>query len=200
MADSFQKVLNFWFGSYVDEVSCANQQSKLWWGKDPKADRQIKENFESDLHELVQGQRDDWLHTPQARLGAIIVLDQFSRNIYRDTVQAFTQDNLALQLCRDGLASGTDLSLRPLEKVFFYLPLEHAESIELQVLSVELFKNLRNDVLPENRDLFNGYVDFAERHKSIIERFGRFPHRNAAMGRKSTSEEVEFLLQPGSGF
>lgn len=200
MPNACKDVLDFWFGAYVDEVQCASQQSALWWGKNSQMDRQIQAMFESDLRALAQGRREDWLQTSHGRLAAIIVLDQFSRNIYRGTPQAFANDSQALQLCEEGLAMGADRQLRPLQRVFFYLPLEHSESLAQQVRCVTLFETLKNNVALENRMLFSDYLDFAQRHKAIIEQFGRFPHRNAVLGRQSTPEETQFLKQPGSAF
>lgn len=200
MPQDYQRVLDFWFGEGGDDAEIAARQSSLWWGKNADVDRQIKERFEADLLALADGERSDWMSTPQGWLAAIIVLDQFSRNMYRDSGRAFAQDAQALNLCRDGMAQGLDQVLRPIERVFFYLPMEHAESMEMQDLSVATFERLCDAVPQENKKLFSGFVDFAEKHRVIIARFGRYPHRNALLERLSTEQELAFLQQPGSGF
>ena len=200
MSSNYQAVLDFWFGDKGDDAEVAARQSGLWWGKNTDTDRHIKAQFEADLLALVAGQREHWLTTPQGWLAAIIVLDQFTRNMYRDSGRAFAQDALALELCSAGIEQGIDQQLRPIERVFFYLPLEHAESMAMQNLSVAGFEALRDTVIDEHKKLFAGFVDFAEKHRVIIERFGRYPHRNTILGRESTEEELTFLRQPGSGF
>ena len=200
MSGNYQAVLDFWFGDKGSDAETASRQSSLWWGKRADVDCHIKEQFEADLLALVAAERDDWLAAPQGWLAVIIVLDQFSRNMYRDSGLAFEQDLHALKLCRDGMAQGIDQQLRPIERVFFYLPLEHSESKAMQDLSVATFAALRDSVIDEHKKLFAGFVDFAEKHRVIIERFGRYPHRNIILGRESTEEELEFLRQPGSGF
>ncbi|WP_234919664.1 DUF924 family protein, partial [Aeromonas veronii] len=134
-------------------------------------------------------------------LALILLLDQLPRNIHRGTPAAFAQDPLARDLCLKGLSIGADKSLSPLERVFFYLPLEHAESREQQARSVALFEALAAEQAgTPAQATFAGFTDFARRHQVIIERFGRFPHRNDILGRTSTPEEAAFLQQPGSGF
>ena len=139
--------------------------------------------------------------SPAVRLALILLLDQLPRNIHRGTPAAFAQDPLARDLCLKGLSIGADKSLSPLERVFFYLPLEHAESREQQARSVALFEALAAEQAgTPAQATFAGFADFARRHQVIIERFGRFPHRNDILGRTSTPEEAAFLQQPGSGF
>ncbi|MEJ2518190.1 MAG: DUF924 domain-containing protein, partial [Methyloceanibacter sp.] len=133
---------------------------------------------------------DAWLRNPQGRLAAILVLDQFPRNIYRGSPRAFATDEEALALSRDAIAAGADKELPPEQRAFLYMPFQHTETLADQRRSLELFEALGN---PEN-------LDFAARHYEIIERFGRFPHRNAVLGRVSTPEELAFLEQPGSSF
>ncbi|MDM3870429.1 DUF924 family protein [Porticoccus sp. W117] len=199
MAEDYHNVLDFWFGGGTD-AEVASRQSGLWWGKSADVDRKIQENFEADLQTLVRGEHRDWLTAPEGTLAAIVVLDQFSRNMYRDSPRAFAQDAMALRLCLEGMDNGVDQKLRPIQRVFFYMPLEHAESMKMQNRSVAVFEQLRDEAPEENKKLFAGFVDFAEKHRVIIERFGRYPHRNKILGRESTAEEVEFLRQPGSSF
>lgn len=146
-------------------------------------------------HEL-----DNWTQTPAGCLALILLTDQFPRNIYRDTPRAFAFDPLARAWCKEGLRNRMHESLRPIERVFFYLPLEHSESLDDQLHAVALFEELVTIVPQEQRNTFDGFVDYAHRHHEVIGRFGRFPHRNRILGRTSTEEELRFLEQKGSSF
>jgi uncharacterized protein (DUF924 family) len=195
-------VLDFWFGSAAasDPVGTADARQALWWGGDPATDRLIASRF-GGLHRLaLAGAVSAWTTTPRGRLAAILVVDQFSRVLHRGTAAAFAGDPIALGLCREGLARGDDQALAPLERVFFYLPLEHAESGADQDRSVALYEALAREVPPEARATFESFAGFARRHRDVVARFGRFPHRNKALQRPSTPEEVAFLAQPGSSF
>lgn len=197
---AWQPILDYWFGQAVDDVDCANQKSSLWWGKSPDVDADIRERFEPTLQLLVNGGNRYWLQFPESRLSAIIVLDQFSRNIYRDSPIAYSADLLALNRCLSGIHKKLEKQLRPIEQVFFYLPLEHAEDLSLQHLCVERFQQLVEEVPSSQRETFEGFLDYAEQHAAVIEQFGRFPHRNEVLGRESTPDELAYLVQPGSGF
>jgi uncharacterized protein (DUF924 family) len=193
-------IITFWFGSNADDAATAQAQAKLWWSKDPAVDAEIRARFAAPLQAAAFGRHDHWAATPQGRLALIILFDQFPRNMHRGSARAFSYDGLARRLALEGMAAGADRQLRPIERVFCYLPLEHSEDLSHQDRCVALYQALAADVAPELRSTFTGYVDFAERHRAIIRRFGRFPHRNAALGRVSTAEEIEFLKQPGSSF
>jgi uncharacterized protein (DUF924 family) len=195
----YEPVLQFWFGD-ENSPEAAKRQAELWWGKSPETDAIIRGRF-SALRELaVQGELDAWEQTSRGRLALIILVDQMSRNILRDQLEAFTYDYLAQEWCLDGLDLGADEELQPIERVFFYLPLEHSESRVDQARSIVMFSELAKVVPAIHRGLFDYYLDFAKQHQVIIERFGRFPHRNNVLGRASTSEEIEFLKAPGSSF
>jgi len=198
--ENVETILRFWFGTATDDVEVAEQCGNMWWKKNPGIDNEIRERFEGELNAVAKGEHDDWLEDSRGRLAMIILADQFSRNMYRDTPRAFANDALALSWCKDGIDSGVDGELRSIERVFLYMPLEHSESIEDQRRSVALFTQLAQNVAPQQRKLFNGYVDYAVRHRDIVQRFGRFPHRNAILGRESTEDEITFLQQPGSSF
>ena len=170
------------------------------WSKNPESDDEIRRRFESWVIKAGSGELDNWASNPQDRLALILLTDQFPRSIYRDLAKAFAFDSKALSLAHTGIDAGFDAALRPLEKVFFYLPLEHSESPADQKQSVSLFQKLVDDASPDQKPTFAEYLDFAARHRDIISRFGRFPHRNKALGRISTSEELSFLQQPGSEF
>jgi uncharacterized protein (DUF924 family) len=193
-------ILDFWLGSNPDDGAVAKERSDLWWSKNEATDDEIRRRFEIYLIMAVSEQLKDWLTTPLGRLALIILTDQFPRTIYRNTAQAFSCDEKALAWCIEGLEQKVDRELRPIERVFFYLPLEHAEYLEHQALSVKYFGELASTINSEQKALFDGYLDYAVRHRQIIERFGRFPHRNKVLGRESTPEELAFLSEPGSSF
>lgn len=204
--ETVDTVLAFWFGADAvgsDANTVAGRQSGLWWGKDPAVDQTIKARFETSLLAARDNKLDDWADTPAGLLALILLLDQFPRNIYRDSATAFDFDELARQCCHLGLAQGYDQQLPPLQRVFFYLPLEHSEDIEDQEYCVQLFRALAKQIAkedPASAETFNGYLKFADRHHAIVARFGRFPHRNAILGRASTAEEMAFLKEPHSSF
>jgi uncharacterized protein (DUF924 family) len=197
------EILDFWFGADRAERSGAElaaRQASLWWGKDAEADGEIARRFTPLLDAAAQGDLESWSTSAEGRLALIIVLDQFSRNAYRDTPDAFAQDRLALAHSLEGQSRGQDRELRPIERVFFYMPMEHAESLPVQDECVRRFRGLLETANETDRDAFAKYLDFAERHREIILRFDRFPHRNPILGRTSTPDEEAFLREPGSGF
>jgi uncharacterized protein (DUF924 family) len=202
MADTITAatVLDFWFGKTGDDAATAKAQQKLWWSKNAAVDADIRSRFGALVENAAAGQLDHWAQDAHGHLALILLFDQFPRNMYRDTPRAFAYDPLACKLALAGISAGTDRSLRAIERVFFYLPLEHAESAELQECSVALFTALAAGVPEADRNTFSGYVDYAVRHRDVIHRFGRFPHRNQILGRTSTAEEITFLKQPGSSF
>ena len=201
--EEIKNILNFWFGEHyedLDDSAIAGRQSKLWWGKDKGTDFEIRRRFEPRVRAADSGGLDHWKHTAEGRLALILMTDQFPRNIYRDTPAMFDFDRVARALCIDGLESGTDRTLRPIQRVFFYLPLEHSEDAGHQAWCVDLIQGLVREVPETQRRTFEGFVDYAKAHQRIVDRFSRFPHRNAILGRESTSEEIEFLERPGSSF
>lgn len=200
MKETIQSILGFWFGETTDDAAAAARQAGLWWGKSEDTDREIARRFEALLQQAEEGQLDAWAQTPQGRLALILLLDQFPRNIYRGTPRAFAYDAQARALTLEGLQMGDDQALRPIQRVFFYLPLEHAEDPSLQQRCVMLFEQLQASVPQAAAEVFAGFTDFARKHQVIIERFGRFPHRNDILGRESTAEETAFLTEPGSSF
>lgn len=176
-----EKVLAYWFGE-IDP--------KQWWTVDPAFDAALRRRFLPLLERAAQCELFPWRTTPRGRLAEILVLDQFSRNIFRNTPGAFAQDPLALGLAQEAVASGALEKLEPMERSFLLMPYMHSESAVVHVEAARLFKAWA----PE------GNYDFELRHKAIIEQFGRYPHRNKILGRASTPEEEAFLLQPGSSF
>lgn len=189
-------VLDFWFGPPDDPGHA--QPRAMWFTKDDAFDAQIRDRFGPLIERALIGGIDDWLTRPVDPLPAlarVIVLDQFTRNAFRGTARAFAGDDMALQTARALVASGADRALTGVQRQFAYLPFEHAEDLSHQRTSVQLFQQLARDE-PARADL----VGWAQKHLVIVERFGRFPHRNAALGRASTAEELAFLQTPGSGF
>lgn len=193
-------IRDFWFGSEPTDAAVAKSRAALWWEKNAEVDAQMRTRFESLVEEVGAGMHRSWATTPHGALTLILLTDQFPRNIYRDTAQAFSFDTQALDYARAIIEAGFDRRLRPIERVFCYLPFEHSERLADQDRSVELFKALLAEVGAADKTLFAGYLDFAERHRNVIRRFGRFPHRNHILGRASRAEEAAFLAEPGSSF
>jgi uncharacterized protein (DUF924 family) len=192
-----EEILSFWFG---DDPQIPLQNAEQWWKKDPAFDKEIRVRFEATLQSALRGECDLWKETPRGRLAYIILFDQFSRNIYRNTPGAFAQDPLALAASLEGQERGMDRLLSYVERSFFYMPMMHSENREIQRRSTEAFRRLMEEAPAKLRENFEGGYYFAEKHREIIEHFGRFPHRNAILGRTSTPAEIEFLKQLGSSF
>lgn len=199
MKADYQAVLDFWFGELDEEVT-VNNQNTLWFQGGEETDRLIAEQFQPLVSQAGLGQLSHWANEPRGSLALIILLDQFTRNIYRGLSAAFRYDSLALAICKRGLANNQDESLRPIERVFFYLPLEHSEAVEDQEEAVFRFDRLRQSVSPAHAVIFDGFYQYAVSHHEIVKRFGRFPHRNAVHGRLSTQEELEWLQASGQRF
>lgn len=196
-------VLHFWFGADDTAATVAARQGALWWSKDTTVDQLIGARFEASTQAAAGNRLDDWAETPAGLLALILLLDQFPRNMYRDTANAFAFDDLARQCCHLGLAQGFDQQLSPMQRVFLYLPLEHSEDEDDQDYSLQLFRALcRQSALddPGSSATFDRFLHSAERHHAIIARFKRFPHRNAILGRPSNAEESAFLREPHSSF
>ena len=174
-------ILDFWFSEI---------QPAQWWNKSDDFDRLIATRFGAVLQAAARCELYAWRATPAGRLAEVIVLDQFSRNINRGEAQAFVNDALALGLAQEAVAAGADRLLAPAERAFLYMPYMHSESAAIHALAVRLFATPGME----------GNLDFERRHQAVIERFGRYPHRNAVLGRSSTPEELAFLSEPGSSF
>lgn len=198
--ESQDSILGFWFGDELDEAAVAAELASLWWSKEPAMDAEIRRRFESLVIAAGVGELEQWRSSIRGRLALVLLTDQFPRSIYRGTPAAFAFDAIARSLCLESLADGSDRKLRPIERVFLYLPLEHSESLDDQDRSVELFRALAAEVEPRLTPMFEDYLDYALRHRAIVERFGRFPHRNAILARPSTPAEIAFLEEPGSSF
>jgi uncharacterized protein (DUF924 family) len=188
-------ILYYWFGPPGAEDSRYEVRRKLWFGKSEATDQEIRDRFLPAYQQAAAGDLDSWQDSPQTCLALIVLLDQFPRNLFRGTPQAFATDSRALTVAKGAIARQFDHQLLPLQRLFVYLPLEHSENLADQHQCVTLMQQAA-DISPELADAH----DYAIRHLRVIDQFGRFPHRNAILGRKSTPEEVEFLKQPGSSF
>jgi uncharacterized protein (DUF924 family) len=190
-----QAVLDFWF---LPAGTLGHNRPRLeWFRKDAAFDTAIRTQFAALVDEALAGTSPDWGDSSEAALARILVLDQFTRNIFRDDAKAFAGDGMALTLATKLVGSGRDKNLPPVRRWFVFMPFMHSESLLEQERSVALFDGLRREA---QESAFDSAFGYAVRHRQIIERFGRFPHRNAVLGRASTAEEVEFLKQPGSSF
>lgn len=195
-----EKVLAFWLGELDADGLAPAALAERWWRKDPDFDALIRARFGA-LHAAVAaGRHEDWLASPRGRLAQIIVLDQLSRNLFRDTARMFAWDERALTLAHDGLARHDPAQLATDERVFLYMPLMHSESLADQERCVALFESLAAGLTGHARARIDRNLDFARRHRDIVARFGRFPHRNALLARTSSEAEKAFLEQPGSSF
>ena len=195
-----ERVLSFWFKEHELTAPQIDGRMDTWFGEDPVFDHEIEKEFARDVEDASSGAIDYWAHQPRGRLALIILLDQFRRNIYRGTAEAFAKDKVALKLCVEGAMEKKDKGLTPIQRVFFYMPLQHAESRKVQAKSVEIFQRLAKAVSPTYRETFETVAHFAELHHDIIQQFGRFPHRNKVLGRKNTPEEDEYLSGDSPNF
>jgi uncharacterized protein (DUF924 family) len=189
-SDPHIQVLEFWFGP----PETRGRARPEWFRKDDPFDAQIRRRFGALHGQAARGELDAWRASPASMLALVVILDQFSRNLYRGDARSFAQDAYARECAREAIARGDEAGLLPVERQFLYMPFEHSEDLGDQDLAVERMRAL------EAFEPTRGLTDWAERHRVIVRRFGRFPHRNAVLGRAATPEETEFLKQPGSGF
>jgi uncharacterized protein (DUF924 family) len=203
MSDRAETILHFWFGEPGANLHAV---SGRWFTKNPEFDREIATLFGSDIERAALGELDKWgSENADRALALVVLLDQFSRNVFRDSPRMFGQDERALRVCLHGQARGFDRTLSFIERYMFCMPMMHAEDRDVQRRSVAAFAAIASDAKAgcapaEVQKLLQGAHDYAQRHARIIERFGRFPHRNALLGRESTPEEKAFLEEPGSSF
>lgn len=200
LIENSKSIHTFWFGESDDDSVVAQENNRLWWAKNSQTDLTIAKRFSFCTAAAASGQLDEWSETAQGQLSLILLLDQFPRNMYRGLPKSFSFDAHALRWSLQGLIDGVDQQLRPIERAFFYLPLEHAELLQHQEHAVQLFEKLVADVPSLHKEVFTGFLQFAKRHRDVIARFGRFPHRNAILERACTDEERVFLKMPGSSF
>ncbi|MEM7493466.1 MAG: DUF924 family protein, partial [Pseudomonadota bacterium] len=191
----------YWIGEASHDPAVADAKMKLWFEKSAQTDADIADRFVDLMDPLANGLAREWAKSgPKECLAAIIALDQFSRNLFRDTEEAFANDTLALKLTKDTLAKTEDKTLSEVERIFLYLPLEHSEDMADQDASIQNYQDLLEDARPDFKALCENTLDYAHRHRDVIKQYGRFPHRNAILGRENTDAETEYLSQPGAGF
>lgn len=189
-----EEILSYWFPpGYDADVETLRQQNMHWFRGGPEVDEEITERFAPELEQARRGALDSWAHTPRGRLALIIVLDQFSRSVYRGTPMAYAQDPAAQRLALEGLEAGMDRDLMDAERLFFALPLGHSEDLALQERSVSLFEEEVANAPPHLRVWHEVNLYQAAGHRDVVRRFGRHPHRNEVLGRASTPEELEYL-------
>lgn len=184
-------VLDFWFSP---------QAQPLWFEKVPAFDDQIRARFAAAVHEAQQGGFETWRQSPEGSLALLILLDQFARNIHRGSAKAFLGDARARSVAATAIERGFDRRLPFLHRRFFYLPFEHGEAMADQDRAIALFSQWLDEASPADRDEALEQLDYAHRHRDVIARFGRFPHRNEALGRDTTEAEADFLRRPNSSF
>ena len=199
--DEARRVREFWFGKLPLTREALEEHMGLWFAGDEsrqlrkERDEAIRAEFVSRVEAALRGELASWADGPRRRLSLIILLDQFPRNIYRGSARAFEGDEQALGLALPGMQSGADAALDPVERIFFYMPLQHSESIAVQEEAVAAYRRLLNEAPQALHECFQRTLKFAELHSSIIRRFGRFPHRNRILGRPTTPEEAAYLQQ-----
>ncbi len=195
------EVYGFWFGELTADGDVAHEFIMRWWQKSDAFDAEIRARFGPTIDAASRGELSNWRRTPQGSVALIIVLDQFRRNVYRDTPAAFAQDPRARDVMTDALDRGDFDTLRTAERYILLMPSMHAEDVAVQARGLALFERARREAPSEaGREMLAKAVDFMKRHMVIVERFGRYPHRNAILGRESSDAERAFLLEPGSSF
>jgi len=188
-----QRILDFWFSDSELDSPQLDSRMDRWFGANDEFDEQIRQEFGELIDLATTGQFDDWTETPRGRLALIILLDQFRRNVYRGTAEAFTHDKTALKITIEGTMAGDHKQLNSVERMFFFMPLQHAESLKIQEKSVSIFNALAETVPGTLHETFLMTAQFAELHRDIVAEFGRFPHRNAVLGRPNSSTETTYL-------
>ena len=188
-----ERILNVWFPDKEYNAPQIDARMELWFGDDAELDARLRLEFMDDIAAASDGRMNHWAETARGRLALILLLDQFRRNVYRGSVKAFSHDKIALRLSVEGIVQGLDKELAPIERLFFYMPLQHAESRRVQEKSIEVFRVLERTVSPTLEQTFETFTQFAELHHDIVAQFGRFPHRNKVLGRENTPEEAVYL-------
>lgn len=200
MTAPWQPLLDWWFGSCESPNEVAADKGQLWFGKRDSQDLDAQKRFGDWVEQALAGGLTEWAQRPEGWLALVLLLDQLPRMIFRDTAKSFAGDLRAQALVAQGISADFDRQLRPIQRAFIYLVLEHCEHLAVQNEAVSRFIELLAQQPEADRAVFADNLDYAERHREVIARFGRFPHRNAVLGRASTAEEIEFLSGPGSRF
>ena len=200
------EILNFWFGARPYSLAQIQQHTRVWFGESdapeliPQADELVRERFGDITRAAAAGSLSAWESGPRRRLALILLLDQFPRHIFRGTARAFGQDAQALSLALSGMQFGADATLDPVERIFFYMPLMHAEDLDVQEEGVSAFRRLLAEAPLELHEVFQASLDSALKHRDIIARFGHFPHRNRSLGRVTSADELQWLASQGEDF
>lgn len=200
MSTNAETLLEAWFGIDLDDATSVGERCREWFSAGGHFDTVAREQFSTLPDAARRGDLADWADTARSSLALVIALDQLPRNLFRGTPSAFAYDAAALEIAQSAIAKGFDEQLHPVEAVFMYLPLEHAEDLASQERSVELCRALVARAPTQLVDQFESFVSYAERHHAVVERFGRFPHRNEALGRPATADELEYLASGGDSF
>jgi uncharacterized protein (DUF924 family) len=200
LAEGSESILQFWFGDAAQAPANADARTSFWFTASPETDAECRARFSAAVEVAGRGQYDSWLRAPRSALALVVLLDQFPRNIWRGAARAFAYDAHAFAVARQALASGFLHSLAPIEQPFLTLPFQHSESLEAQRESLRLCEEIVAAVTREWQPVLQTFVPYARQHFQIVERFGRFPHRNAVLGRASTAEELEHLASGGDTF
>lgn len=195
-----ERILDFWFGDAATSLDHAKRRDAIWFESSAELDRDIERRFSAVHSRAARGELSAWNTSPGGSLALVLVLDQFPRNMFRGTSRAFATDALALRTALDLIQSGGDIQLDPLQRLFAYMPLQHAEDREMQALSLRKNRQLAESVPPDWTELFEMYHRYAQLHADIVRRFGRFPHRNRALARESTPEEIAYLAAGAETF
>ena len=192
-ADNIRQVLDFWFCERAQDTPQIDGRMARWLDADPELDQDIKQKFGHLVRQASKDGLQDWEASAEGCLALILLLNQFARRIYPGKAAVYRGDQRALKLCADGVASGLFRELSPEQSIFFFMPLQHAESIKIQQTSVEIYNSLVDKVSETMKETFQTFAQFAELHHDIIAEFGRFPHRNKLLGRKNTDTEKAYL-------
>ncbi|MHC8311583.1 DUF924 family protein [Pseudomonas sp. GT1P32] len=200
MTAPWQPLLEWWFGHSESPKEVAAEKGRLWFGKHDSQDLEAQTRFGDWVEQALAGGLTDWAQRPEGWLALVLLLDQLPRMIFRETPKSFAGDPRAQALVAQGIAADFERQLRPIQRVFIYLVFEHCENLAVQNEAVSRYIDLVGQQPEGDRALFGDYLNYAEKHQQVIARFGRFPHRNAVLGRESTAEELVFLSQPGSRF
>ena len=195
-----ERILTFWFGRAADDPAEAAAREAFWFGASREADSLIRERFGSAVEAAARREFDSWLQAPHSALALVLLLDQFPRNLWRGTAKAFAHDAQALGAAREAVSRGHFRNLAPIEQAFLVLPFQHSESIDDQHESVRFSSEIAQAAPEAWRPLLEGYLQFAKEHLALIERFGRFPHRNQVLGRAPSAEEEEYSSKGGASF
>lgn len=193
--EHYEDILKFWFGRVEDTIVPSENRARIWFGESDEIDDEIRDRFQAEFDSVMTGDTNGWLSLPRGQLASIIILDQFSRHLFRNTPKAYAQDSKALDICHHGVRKEIDHELSLIERVFYYFPLLHAEHLGYQEQSVRAYQTLAEIAFSETRVIYDSFLKFANHHYTLIQRFGRFPQRNAILGRQSTDEELVYLRE-----